>query len=127
MSKLVKKRYDLFITSANSTKKETFILDKDISFVKGLLFTSDKDELLYYRGQAKVGINGEEYFPENYESKLLMTGINVSPNQRYYLLENVKAGNGQIEVHYTDTNDGRTTFTPYRVSLYVECIKEVIS
>lgn len=118
----VKKRFDISVTEANKVFSKTFELDKNITHIKGILFTSDKDDLLYYRGSQKVEINKEEIFPENYESKLLLSGINVSPNRRYYDLGNQPAGNGSIKVEYKDTDDSRAYFTPYRVSLYVECI-----
>lgn len=124
MLKPVKKRYDIQITAAGQNVSKTFELDKNIKSVKGILFTSDKDDLLYYRGSQKVEINKEEYFPENYESKLLMSGINVSPKLRYYDLGNVNPGNGSIRIVYQDTEDGRTVFTTYRVSLYVDCEME---
>ena len=88
------------------------------------MVTSDKDDMLYYRGAQKIEINKEEYFPDNYESKLLMSGINVPPKQRYYDLGNVNPGNGIIKVTYVDTQDDRTEFSPYRVSLYVDCEAE---
>src|ERR1035437_8970114 len=124
MLKATKKRFDIKILLANSTVSDTFELDKNIMKVNGLLVTSDKDDLLYYRGTQKIEINKEEYFPDNYESKLLMSGINVAPKQRYYDLGNVNPGNGIIKVVYTDTDDGRTHFEPYRVSLYVDCEME---
>ena len=99
-------------------------MDKNIKVVKGVLVTSDKDDLLYYRGTQKIEINKEEFFPDNYESKLLMSGINVSPKQRYYDLGSVNPGNGSIKLAYTDADDGRTVFTAYRVSLYVDCEME---
>jgi len=103
---------------------KTFELDKNIVSVTGILFTSDKDDLLYYRGSQKVEINKEEIFPENYESKLLLSGINVSPDNRYYDLGNQPAGNGTIKVQYKDIEDSRAAFVPYRVSLYVECVMQ---
>src|SRR5688572_30481156 len=124
MLKPVKKRFDVQITEAKSTVTKTFELDKNIKAVKGVLVTSDKDDLLYYRGTQKIEINKEEYFPENYESKLLMSGINVAPKQRYYDLGNVNPGNGTIKLVYQDTDDGRTVFSPYRVTLYVDCEME---
>jgi hypothetical protein len=124
MLKPVKKRFDVQIIAAQSTVSKTFELDKNIKAVKGVLVTSDKDDLLYYRGTQKIEINKEEYFPDNYESKLLMSGINVSPKQRYYDLGNVNPGNGIVKVSFTDNEDGRTVFTPYRVSLYVDCEME---
>jgi hypothetical protein len=89
--------------------------------VRGVLLTSDKDDLLYYRGSQRIEINKEEFFPDNYESKLLMSGINVSPKQRYYDLGGVNPGNGSVKVVYQDTEDGRTVFAAYRVSLYMDC------
>lgn len=124
MLKIIKKRYDLQITEANKGVSKTFELDKTIKRIKGVLVTSDKDDLLYYRGSQKIEINNQEYFPENYESKLLMSGINVSPNERYYKVDTTNIGNGIIKLSYTDTDDGRTNFTAYRVSLYVDCETE---
>ncbi len=118
----VKKRFDISVTEPDKIFSKSFELDKNIVSVKGILFTSDKDDLLYYRGSQKVEINKEEIFPENYESKLLLTGINVSPNNRYYDLGSQPAGNGTIKVEYKDTEDSRAAFVPYRVSLYVECV-----
>ena len=117
-----KKRFDISVTEPDKIFSKSFELDKNIVSVKGILFTSDKDDLLYYRGSQKVEINKEEIFPENYESKLLLSGINVSPNNRYYDLGSQPAGNGTIKVEYKDTDDTRAAFVPYRVSLYVECV-----
>ena len=124
MLKPLRKRFDLQVTAANQNITKNFELDKNIKAVKGLLVTSDKDDLLYYRGSQKIEINKEEYFPDNYESKLLMSGINVPPKQRYYDLGSINPGNGSIKVVYQDTDDGRTVFSPYRVSLYVDCEME---
>src|SRR4051812_16975329 len=110
MFKTVKTRFDIQITEANQSVSKTFELDKSIGSVKGLLITSDKDDLLYYRGTQKIEINKEEYFPENYESKLLMSGLNVPPKQRYYDLGSVSPGNGSVKIVYTDQDDGRTGF-----------------
>lgn len=124
MLKPVKKRFDIQVTEANKSVNKTFELDKNIRAVKGVLVTSDKDDLLYYRGTQKIEINKEEYFPEDYESKLLMSGINVAPKQRYYDLGNVNPGNGLVKLSFTDTDDARTPFVAYRVSLYLDCEME---
>lgn len=121
MSKPIKKRFDLSIDQANKSYTKSFELDKTIIAIKGILITSDKDDLLYFRGSQKIEINKEEYFPENYESKLLMSGINVPPKSRYYDLGTVAPGNGIVKLDYTDKDDGRTTFAAYRVSLYLDC------
>ena len=63
MNKRIKKRFDINVVEANAVHSKTFELDKNITLVHGLLFTSDRDDLLYYRGSNKVEINGQEIFP----------------------------------------------------------------
>jgi hypothetical protein len=116
-----KKRFDLLITQANQSYSKDFELDKTIVAIKGVLLTADKEDQLYFRGTSKIEINKEEFFPDNYESKLLMSGINVPPKSRYYELGDVPAGNGIVKLSYTDSDDGRTVFTAYRVSIYLDC------
>jgi hypothetical protein len=124
MLKPVKKRFDLNIEGPGKIFTRSFELDKTIKSVKGVLVTSDKDDHLYYRGNQKIEINKEELFPENYESKLLMSGINVPPKQRYYDLGKINPGNGSVKITYSDNEDGRTPFMPYRVSIYLDCETE---
>jgi hypothetical protein len=120
MSKRIKKRYDIEVTTANDIHSKTFELDKTVEKVHGILFASDRDDLMYYRGSNKVEINSDEIFPEGYESKLLMSGLNVSPNDRFYNLGGVPPGNFKVKVEYKDTPDARLQFVPYRVSIYLD-------
>jgi hypothetical protein len=122
--KPVRKRFDIQITTANSSTTEIFEMEKSIVAYKGILFTSNMDDMLYFRGSQRVEINKDEIFPDGYETKLLMSGINVTPNARYYNLENMKPGNGQVKIEFVDTDDGRTVFQPYRVSLYLDCVMD---
>jgi hypothetical protein len=120
MPKRIKKRYDIEVATANAIHSKTFELDKTVTAIHGMLFTSDRDDLMYYRGSAKVEINSDEIFPEGYESKLLMSGLNVSPNDRYYSLGGVPPGNFKIKVEYKDTADARLQFVAYRVTIYLD-------
>lgn len=125
MLKPVKKRFEFVVEEANKSVRKTFELDKNVRFVIGVLVTSNRDDLLYYRGTQKIEINKGEYFPEDYESKLLMSGINVPPNHRYYCFKDkVSVGDGSVKIVFTDNDDGRTKFAPYRVSLYIDCEQE---
>jgi hypothetical protein len=121
MIKNVKKRFDIQITEAGKTFSKTFDIDKDITLINGLMFSSNRDDLAYYRGTQKVEINGEEIFPDNYETKLLMSGLNVSPNERYYKLGGIIPGNGKVKIDYTDNTEDRLGFSTYRISLYLDC------
>lgn len=120
---IVKKRFDIQITSALQVSTQIFELDKNITNVKGILLTSDKDDQMYYRGSQRIEINKAEVVPDNYESKLLMSGINLSPNLRWYEIGDLPTGNGQVKIQYTDRDDNRTAFESYRVSLYLNCIQ----
>lgn len=124
MLKPVKKRFDIEIVNNGDRVNKTFELDKNIKSVRGVLVTSNKDDLLFFRGQQKIEINKSEFFPDNYESKLLMSGINVPPKQRYYDIGNVVPGNHLVKISYEDIDDGRTVFEAYRVSLYLDCEME---
>lgn len=127
MIKRIFKRYDLSVAVESSTVSQTFELDKNIHSVHGVLVTSSHDDLLYYRGSQRIELNRDELFPQNYESKLLMSGVNVSPNRRYYETGALEPGNYKLKVDYTDTIDMRTEFVPYRVSVYLEVeLKEEI-
>jgi hypothetical protein len=120
MSKRVKKRFDLQVGAASSIVSQTFELDKTVEKVHGILFASDRDDLMYYRGSAKVEMNSDEIFAEGYETKLLMSGLNVSPNDRFYNLGGIPPGNFKVKVDYKDTADARLAFAAYRVSIYLD-------
>jgi len=119
--KTVIKRFVFDVTVSDSAVSKTFDLDKNIEIVKGILMTSNKDNLLYYRGSQKIEINKEEVFPDGYASKLLMSGINVQPNLRFYDIGKFPAGNKSVKVEYKDLDDGETAFNPYRIELYLIC------
>lgn len=120
--KAVKKRFDIHIATEGETVNDTFELDKDVTAVKGVLLTSDRDDLLYFRGTQKIELNSEELFPENYESRLLMSGINVTPHGRYYALDNLAPGNRVVKISYKDNDSAQAAFNAYRVSLYLDCV-----
>ena len=116
---IIKERFDIQVTSANSVIKGEFELDKNAHKVIGFNVTADRDDLIYYRGSQKIQLNDSELFPEDFETKLLMAGLNVSPNDRVIKIGNVDSGNGRLEVWYKDTDLAPTIFVPYRISFYV--------
>ncbi len=122
---IIKERFDIKIVEPNQTVKGEFELDKNAKYVQGILITSDRDELLFYRGSQKIQLNDKELFPENFESRLLMAGLNVAPDDRPISTGNVPTGNGRLEVYFKDQNHSNTRFTPYRVSIYTFSIVEV--
>ena len=123
MIKTIYKRFDLPVTEANKTFSKTFELDKNIVSVKGLYLTADRRDLLYFRGSQRLEINKDELFPENYLSELLMSGLNVPVNQRYYDLGNIDPGNKLVKMDFKGSN-GQFPFAPYTVSLVLKCDKD---
>ena len=123
MIKTIYKRFDLKVNEANKSVSQSFELDKNIIAVKGLYITSDRRDLLYFRGSQRIEINKDELFPENYLSELLMSGLNVPVNQRYYDLGSIDPGNKIVKMDFADTN-AQLPFTPYTVSLFLKCDKD---
>ena len=121
-AKYIKKRYSFTVDTANTTYPKKFDLDKNVKLVRGLLMNSDRPNLLFYRGSQKIELSGIELFPEDYESKLLMSGMSVPPDQKYADLgDDVLAGNGELKVQYKDKDNSNTFFEPYEVSVYLVC------
>ena len=117
----IRKRFNIKINEEGKTVSEKFELDKTVKSILGIVFTSDREDLLFYRGTQKVEINGKEYFPDDYESKLLMMSLNIPPDYRFKDMKKAEPGNGIIQLVYTDNKHPRIAFESYRVSLYVEC------
>lgn len=120
MSKIIYKRYTIAVDGANASYSKKFDLDKNIKSVTAMQITSDKPEQIYNRGSQKLEISGDEIYPEDYETKLLMSGISVAPDSRFVELGNVQPGNGEIKVLYKDFN-GPVAFSAYSVVLIFKC------
>ena len=120
--KYLKKRYSFTVDTANTSYPKKFDLDKNVKVVKGLLLSSGKPNQLFYRGSQKIEISGQEIFPDDYESRLLMTGLSVPPDNKYADLgDDVQAGNGEVKVYYKDTDNPLAPFDTYDVNLYLIC------
>src|ERR1051326_1363919 len=115
MTKTEYKRFDLRVTAANSTVSQTFELDKNFVAVKGLMLSSDRRDLLFFRGSQRIEINKDELFPDQYLSELLMSGINVPIDLRYYNLGSVDTGNKIVKMDFKDSDAFGTAFAPYTV------------
>lgn len=117
---IIRKRFNLLVKEEGKAFTEKFELDKTAKSILGIVVTSDREDLVFYRGTQKIEINGKEHFPEDYESKLLMMSLNIPPDYRYKDMKNTEPGNGIITFTYTDIKHPLLRFEPYRVSLYVE-------
>jgi hypothetical protein len=119
---VVDKVYSFLVDAAATPITKKFDLDKNVKLVHGILLSSDQPNMLFYRGSQRLEINGEELFPEDYESKLLMSGIAVPPNAKFRKLGNgVVSGNGEVKLQYKDTENPNAPFTSYKVIVVLQC------
>ncbi len=119
-SKIIKEWVDVLVTSANQTFKESFEVDKHVSKIIGIAFSTNNDSMPYFRGSQRIAINEKEIYPEGYESKMLMQGFNVPVNERILGLgEELEPGNRKVEIDYKDTDHPAVAFSAYRIRLYV--------
>ena len=122
MEKYIHKSFSFLVDTAGISYQKKFDLDKTVRIVRGLLMSSDDPRKLFFRGTQRIEISGDELYPEDYESKLLMSGISVAPNEKYLDLgNNVLAGNGEVKVLYKDANSVNAPFAPYKVMIVLKC------
>ncbi|HET6991064.1 MAG TPA: hypothetical protein VFJ43_07060 [Bacteroidia bacterium] len=119
-NKIFKQIFTLSINAAGETFKGSFEIDKNVKEIIGIQISSDREDILYYRGTQTIKINDEAFLHENSESKLLMCGINLAPNQRYCRLGKINPRNRKVDLIYTDSgSDLIVDFETYKVYLYV--------
>lgn len=117
---IIKERFIVEITKGDDVTKATFEIDSNATNVFGILLTGSDDNSLFYRGSQKIQLNDQELFPEDFESRLLMSGMGVSPNNRVVEIGQVSRGNGKLEVWYKDQKSPKAlAFKPYTVNIYV--------
>lgn len=120
--KYVYKRFNLNVDQAEKSYPKTFNLDKTIKLVKGIVMSSSHPMLIYYRGTQQIVIAGDEIFPEDFESKILMSGVSVPPEDKFLDLgNNLLAGNGEVKILYKDEENALAPFQPYQVRLILKC------
>ena len=121
-NRIVEKVFSFVADTEGESYNRKFDLDKNVSQVRGILMSSDKPNMLFYRGSQRIEISGDEIFPEDYESKILMSGIAVPPDQKFRSLGNgVVAGNGLVKIQYRDNINPSAVFTAYKVIIILQC------
>lgn len=120
-NKIIKHLFSIDVTAANETVKNSFELDKNAHRIIGIEMSSNRDDLMFYRGTQVIKFNDEEFFPEGFQTKKLMCGQNIVPHLRFYRLGMIDPGNRKVDLIYTDTDSVLIGFEPYKVILYVYC------
>ncbi len=124
MIKTEYKRFDLKVTEPNKTVSQSFELDKNFVAVKGLMLTSNRRDLLFFRGSQRIEINKDELFPDEYLSEMLMSGLSVPIDRRYHSLGTIDTGNKIVKMDFKDSDAFGTAFAPYTVHLFLKCDKD---
>ena len=83
----------------------------------GLALSSDQEQMPFYRGTIEIRLNSNEVIPEHYDARLLQSGINVSPGERFQFTK-LPVGNGTLDVRYQDVKTAFQRFSPYTLKLY---------
>ncbi|HRJ29633.1 MAG: hypothetical protein KF725_03760 [Cyclobacteriaceae bacterium] len=118
----VDKIYTFLVDAEGQPVSKKFDLDKNVKVVHGIVMSSDKPNLLFYRGSQRIELSGEELYPEDFESKMFMSGLAVPPDQKYKSLGNgVVAGNGELKIQFKDTHNPNAAFSAYKVIIGLLC------
>jgi len=121
-NKYIHKTFSVQVDTPGISYNRKFDMDKNVRVVLGLLMSADDPRKLFFRGSQRIEISGDELYPEDYESKLVMSGISVSPNDKYVNLGNgVLSGNGEVKILYKDTENLNAVFEPYKIMLVLKC------
>jgi hypothetical protein len=122
MARAVDKVFTFLVEVEGQPMSKKFDLDKNVKIVLGMMMSSDNPKLLFYRGSQRIELSGEELYPEDFESKMFMSGWGVAPNDRYKSFGNgVVAGNGELKIQFKDTANASAPFAPYKVSVILQC------
>jgi len=113
---------DIEIQTPNQIVTESIQLDKTVTHVLAIGIEGDRDDLMYHQGRQSIEINRRQYFPERYRSKFFMSGVNTPPNEKFYDVGKLNAGNGIVKVTYTDKPSSLVFFSPYMVSYVFVCL-----
>lgn len=121
-NRLVDKIYTFLVEAEGHPVNKKFDLDKNVKIVHGIMLSSDRPNLLFYRGSQRIELSGEELYPEDFESKMFMSGMAVAPDHKYRSLGNgVVSGNGELRIQYKDTQNPNAPFAPYKVGISLLC------
>ena len=90
--------------------------DKAYKRVTGLQFNSTDSSALKDAVFGKFEIDSNEIFPDGFEAKLIQTGLEVSPNDRFYKIDE-RADGSSVLGNFTDA--GNAAAYPYNVYIYL--------
>jgi len=112
-------KIDLTVAAANdvvSTKGVT--TDRSYKKVKGIQITCTDENATKQGIFDKFEINLREIYCDGFEIKLISSGMDVPPNDRFDHDVDEEAANSTVDITYKDMNVAGTAF-PYTISVYL--------
>jgi hypothetical protein len=120
--RLIDKTFTFLVEDDGQPVNKKFDLDKNVKVVHGIAISSNRPNLLFYRGSQRIELSGDELYPEDYESKMFMSGMAVAPDNKYKSLGNgVIAGNGELKIQFKDSHNPNAPFESYKVIITLLC------
>jgi hypothetical protein len=104
------------VAEAGSQPKYSVDMDKMYKKLTGI-HASLPEEKALVGTCLSLKIAEKEIFPEDFEIKMISTGLNVSPNDRFYDKINEEALGNHIEGRLRDS--GKATSYPYTAKIYL--------
>ncbi|WP_010182638.1 hypothetical protein [Aquimarina agarilytica] len=83
---------------------------KQTKAIKGIQLSSDYPNKLYHRGSQRIEIGGDEIFPDQFQSSLLMSSLAVAPKERFFDLGEVAPNDLSVKIRYQDENHSQAVF-----------------
>jgi hypothetical protein len=91
--------------------------DKTYKKLTGIQFTTTDDNALKDAVLTKFEIDNNDIFPDGFEIKLLRSGEDLNPNERFYILEE-RADGATVSGTFTDA--GNAAAYPYNLRIYLK-------
>ncbi len=104
------------VSAANETVKFSADTDKMYRQITGLYISLPEDKAVP-GSTIEVKVADMEIFPEDFEIKMVTTGMNISPNDRFYDKIKEEAGGNRIDGKFSDS--GKADTYPYVAKIYL--------
>lgn len=96
--------------------------NKRYQVVNGLFFSLPEEKAIS-GSTLELRMNNDEIFPEDFEVKLITTGIQANTNNRFYNNLEVEAAGSRIEGKFVDS--GKADNYPYVAKLYLRLANKI--
>lgn len=106
----------VLVPEATSVVKFSADSDKMYKQITGI-FASLPEDKAVPGTLLELKIADKEIFPDEFEIKMITTGLNVSPNNRFYEKINEEAQGNRIDGRFTDS--GKADVYPYVAKIYL--------